>query len=97
LSLHTIRSPRYREWLCEIAPAGITKWSAVAAIATRLGVTPAEVCAVGDDVNDLPMIRAAGLGVAMGNALPDVQAAADRVVGTHDGSGIADVADLLLS
>jgi hydroxymethylpyrimidine pyrophosphatase-like HAD family hydrolase len=97
LSLHTIRSPRYREWLCEIAPAGITKWSAVATIATRLGVAAAEICAVGDDVNDLPMIRGAGLGVAMGNALPEVQAAAGCVVGTHDGSGIADVADMLLA
>jgi hydroxymethylpyrimidine pyrophosphatase-like HAD family hydrolase len=97
LSLHTIRSPRYREWLCEIAPAGITKWSAVTTIATRLGVAAAEICAVGDDVNDLPMIRGAGLGVAMGNALPEVQAAAGCVVGTHDGSGIADVADMLLA
>ena len=97
LSLHTIRSPRYRDWLCEIAPAGVTKWSAVAAVAARLGVDAAEICAVGDDVNDLPMIRAAGLGVAMGNAQPEVREAADRVVGTHDGSGIADVAALILA
>jgi hydroxymethylpyrimidine pyrophosphatase-like HAD family hydrolase len=97
VSLHVIRSPRYLDWMCEIAPAGVTKWSGVAAVAGQWGITAAEICAVGDDVNDLPMIRAAGLGLAMGNAVPEVQAAADRVVGTHDGAGLADVADLLLA
>ena len=97
LSLHTIRSPRYRDWMCEIAPAGVTKWSGVLALAAGWGVAPTEICAVGDDVNDLPMIRGAGHGIAMGNARPEVQAAADTVVGGHDDNGLADVADLLLS
>lgn len=97
VSLHVIRSPRYRDWLCEVAPAGVTKWSGVAAVAARWGIGPAEICAVGDDVNDLPMIRGAGLGIAMGNARPEVKAAADAVVGTHDASGLADVAELLLA
>ncbi|MFM9059545.1 MAG: HAD family hydrolase [Planctomycetaceae bacterium] len=97
LSTHVIRSPRYRDWLCEIAPAGVTKWSGVAAVAGRWGIAAEEICAVGDDVNDLPMIRGAGLGVAMGNAAAEVRAAADVVVGTHDGTGIADVADLVLA
>lgn len=70
LSVHTIRSPRYDEWLCEVAPAGVTKWSGVAAVAAAWGITAAEVCAVGDDLNDLPMVRAAGLGLAMGNGRP---------------------------
>lgn len=97
LALHTIRSPRYRDWMCEIAPVGFTKWSGLVAVAGRLGIAPDAICAVGDDVNDLPMIRAAGLGIAMGNATADVRAAADHVVGTHDDGGIADVADLLLA
>ena len=97
LSVHVIRSPRYRDWLCEIAPAGVTKWSGIMAVAREWGLGAAEICAVGDDVNDLPMIRAAGLGVAMGNAVAEVQAAADRVVGTSDASGMADVAELLLA
>ena len=97
LSLHTIRSPRYLDWMCEIAPAGITKWSGVCAVAHRLGIGSEAICAVGDDVNDLPMIRAAGLGFAMGNATDEVRAAADRVVATHDDGGIAEVADLLLA
>jgi len=97
LSLHTIRSPRYRDWMCEIAPAGVTKWSGVLPIARQWGIAPAQICAVGDDVNDLPMIRAAGLGIAMGNGRPEVLAAADRVVGRHDDDGLAEVATLLLS
>ena len=97
VSTHVIKSPRYRDWLCEFAPAGITKWTGVRDVAARWGIGPEAICAVGDDVNDLPMIRAAGLGIAMGNARPEVQAVADTVVGTHDGTGIEDVADLLLA
>ena len=97
LSLHTIKSPRYRDWMCEIAPVGITKWSGVAAVAAAWGITAAETCAVGDDVNDLPMIRAAALGIAMGNARPEVRAEADVVVGSNDAGGLADVADLVLA
>lgn len=96
LSLHTIRSPRYLNWMCEIAPAGVTKWSGVLSLAREWGIEAAEICAVGDDVNDLPMIRGAGLGIAMGNAQPEVLAAADRIVGRQDDDGLVDVADLLL-
>jgi Cof subfamily protein (haloacid dehalogenase superfamily) len=97
LSLHTIRSPRYRDWMCEIAPAGVTKWSGVLSVAEPLGIAPESICAVGDDVNDLPMIRGAGIGIAMGNATPDVLAAADRIVAAHDDDGIGEVAELLLA
>jgi hydroxymethylpyrimidine pyrophosphatase-like HAD family hydrolase len=97
VSLHTIRSPRYRDYLCEIAPAGVTKWSALMMVAREWGIGPEAICAVGDDVNDLPMIRGAGIGIAMGNATADVQSAADRVVGRHDDDGLVDVANLLLA
>jgi hydroxymethylpyrimidine pyrophosphatase-like HAD family hydrolase len=96
LALHVIRSPRYRDWMCEIAPAEVTKWSGVAAIAAAAGIPPEAVCAVGDDVNDLPMIRAAGLGIAMGNAAAEVRAAADLVVAGNDDGGIGEVAELLV-
>jgi Cof subfamily protein (haloacid dehalogenase superfamily) len=97
LSLHVLRSPRYTGFMCEIAPAGVSKWSGVQHVAEILDVAPAEICAVGDDVNDIPMIRGAGLGVAMGNAAPSVKAAADRIAPGHDSDGLVAVADWLLS
>lgn len=97
LSTHVIRSPRYRDWMCEIAPSGVTKWSGVEAIAAAAGIPAESICAVGDDVNDLPMIRAAGLGVAMGNAADEVKEAADVTVSANDDGGIADLVDRLLA
>lgn len=97
VSLHTIRSPRYHDYLCEIAPAGVTKWSAVLEMARAWQIPPQAVCAVGDDVNDVPMVAGAGLGIAMGNAAAEVRAVADRVVGRHDDDGLVDVANLLIA
>ncbi|MGA2031179.1 MAG: Cof-type HAD-IIB family hydrolase [Thermoguttaceae bacterium] len=96
LSTHVLRSPRYRGFLCELAPAGVTKWSAVRRLAAGWGIEESAICAVGDDVNDIPMIRAAGLGVAMGNALPEVKAAADRIAPSHDDNGLVQVVEWLL-
>lgn len=88
-SVHVIKSPRYEDYLCEIAPAGVTKWSGLRTLMQDWSINDDQVCAVGDDVNDLPMIRGAGLGVAMGNASADVQRAADLVIGSHDEDGLA--------
>ena len=96
LHTHVLRPPKYVGYFTEIAPAGVTKWSAIQRLAREWGIEDAEICAVGDDVNDLPMIRAAGLGVAMGNALPAVKAAADRIAPSHDEDGLAEVVGWLL-
>ncbi len=93
---HVLRSPRYEGFFCEIAPCGVDKWSAVKKVAALFGVPLDAVCAVGDDVNDLPMIREAGLGIAMGNALPSVKNAADCVAPTHDQEGLVEVVAWLL-
>jgi Cof subfamily protein (haloacid dehalogenase superfamily) len=91
ITTNVLRSPRYRGFMCELVPAGVTKWSAVRRLASQWDIADAEICAVGDDVNDIPMIRAAGLGVAMGNAVPEVKAAADRIAPTHDHDGLVEV------
>ena len=96
LYVHVLRSPRYTGFMCEIAPFGVSKWTGVSWLAEAWGVRAEEICAVGDDVNDIPMIRAAGLGVAMGNALEEVKAAADRVAPGHDDEGLVQVVDWLL-
>jgi Cof subfamily protein (haloacid dehalogenase superfamily) len=90
------RSPRYLGTMCEILRQDANKWTAVLHVAQRWGVEPAEICAVGDDANDIPMIRGAGLGVAMGHAHPDVLAAADLVTSGHDQDGVAMLVDEVL-
>jgi Cof subfamily protein (haloacid dehalogenase superfamily) len=96
LYVHVLRSPRYRGFMCEIAPAGVSKWTGVCRLAAAWGIGADEICAAGDDVNDIPMIAAAGLGVAMGNALAEVKAVADRIAPCHDDDGLVQVVDWLL-
>ena len=96
LELHVLRSPRYQGFICEIMPRGVSKWSGVLRLATQWGIPPQAICAVGDDVNDVPMLRQAGLGVAMGNAPPEVKQAAARVAPCHDNHGVAEVVRWLL-
>jgi len=50
-----------------------------------------QVMAFGDNFNDLSMLETAGLGVAMGNAVDEVKACADLVIGNNTETGIADV------
>ena len=65
-------------WL-DIAPEGVNKATALAEVAMHLGVHAADVLAFGDGRNDIEMLRWAGRGVAIGDAPPEVQAAADDV------------------
>lgn len=96
LYAHVLRSPRYIGYFCEVAPAGVTKWSGVQTLAANWGISADEICAVGDDVNDLPMIEGAGLGVAMGNSAAEIRRAAQRVAPTHDEHGLVAVAEWVL-
>ena len=73
------------------------KAEALRVVEERYGIPAARVCAVGDADNDLPMLRAAGLGVAMGNALPEIQAEADLVIGDNDSDAVAQLVEGLLS
>jgi 5-amino-6-(5-phospho-D-ribitylamino)uracil phosphatase len=66
-------------------------------LARDWGIADEEICAVGDDVNDIPMVRGAGLGVAMGNAVEELKAAADRVAPCHDSDGLVEVVRWLLN
>lgn len=73
------------------------KESAFAALCTRLGVTPRECCCIGDDTTDLPLLRQAGLGVAVADAHPDVRRAAHRTTTLGGGMGaVREVCDWLL-
>ena len=74
----------------ELSPAGADKGSGLLALAELLGIPRAATIAVGDAENDLPMLRAAGLGVAMGNATDAARAAANVVVADNDHDGCAE-------
>ena len=75
--------------LVEVAAAGVTKGSALEALATGWGIAAAEVVAFGDMPNDLEMLRWAGMSVAMANAHPDVLEAAAEVGPHHAADGVA--------
>lgn len=65
-------------WL-DIAPQGVNKATALAEVAADLGIAAEDVLAFGDGRNDLEMLRWAGRGVAIGDAPPEVQQAANAV------------------
>lgn len=66
-----------------------TKEAAIALLADHIGLTPAEVVTLGDADADAGMLQWAGVGVAMGNAMPEARAAADWVAPDHDQAGFA--------
>ena len=73
----------------EINAYGADKGTALLWLAEYLNIQREEVMALGDGENDLSMIRAAGIGVAMGNAEEHVKAAADYITATNDEAGVA--------
>jgi HAD superfamily hydrolase (TIGR01484 family) len=75
-------------WL-DLAPVGVSKASGVALVADALRVDAADVLAIGDGRNDIEMLRWAGRGVAMGQAVEEVIAAADDVTDSVYDDGAA--------
>jgi 5-amino-6-(5-phospho-D-ribitylamino)uracil phosphatase len=73
----------------EVNPAGINKAKGLQIVCERLGIEMKNVMAVGDSLNDLAMIKEAGLGVAMGNGQDIVKRAADWVTASNNEDGVA--------
>ncbi|WJW70318.1 Cof-type HAD-IIB family hydrolase (plasmid) [Candidatus Chlorohelix allophototropha] len=72
---------------------GVGKGIALAALAEHYGIALSETLAIGDSPNDLDMLKAAGLGVAMGNAAAEVKALAGAIVSTNEEDGVAEALD----
>lgn len=73
-----------------------TKENAIQKLCEKISITPAEITAFGDDFADIGMLKLCGIGVAMGNAIPQVKQIADVVIGSNEEDGIADyLIDLL--
>ncbi|SER95110.1 HAD family hydrolase [Corynebacterium cystitidis] len=75
--------------LLEIAAPGVNKATGVSTLAAMHGVDQQDVAAFGDMPNDIEMLAWAGTGVAMANAAPSVQDAADMVTTSNDDFGVA--------
>ncbi|UCZ55295.1 Cof-type HAD-IIB family hydrolase [Bacillus shivajii] len=73
----------------EINAAGVNKARALEKVCERIGITLDHVLAMGDSLNDLAMIKEAGVGVAMGNAQEFVKESADWVTTTNEEDGVA--------
>ncbi|MGE5608227.1 MAG: Cof-type HAD-IIB family hydrolase [Bacillota bacterium] len=89
--------PAYAVEVLEVFDPAVNKWEGVLHVARSHDIRPEQIIAIGDDVNDLPMIAKAGLGVAMGNGKPEVLAAAKRVIGTNQEDGLAKFLDELVA
>lgn len=78
LNFSWVRTPAFPgvDFINVVAP-GVSKGEALKALASHLGIALTEVIAIGDGMNDIPLLSLAGLGIAMGNAPAEVKAVAD--------------------
>ncbi len=77
--------------------AGVDKGSALLELCAALGVEPAEAVAIGDSEVDIPMLRAAGLAVAVVTGTDETKAEADQLIAGPDAGGIVEFLERLLA
>lgn len=75
--------------ILELFDARANKWSGACHLAAKWNIPHERIVAIGDEVNDESMIRGAGLGIAMGNAVPKIRDIAKRVTATNNEDGVA--------
>lgn len=83
--------------LVQLCAQDANKFTALRQLLARRPFPPASVIAVGDDINDIEMVRCSDIGVAVANALPEVKAVADWIAPGADEDGVAYVIDRLLN
>ncbi|MBR6603189.1 MAG: HAD-IIB family hydrolase, partial [Clostridia bacterium] len=82
---------RSEKTLFEILPKGSGKGNVLPKLSEHLGIDMRKTIAVGDYHNDISMLKAAGLGIAVSNAQPEVKKAADMVTVSNDEDAIAKI------
>lgn len=80
----------------ELSPPNVSKASGLIWLCRHLGIPLMRTIIVGDADNDAEALRAAGLSVAMGNALPHIRRLCDVVVADNDHDGCAEAVDRYL-
>ncbi|WP_235837985.1 Cof-type HAD-IIB family hydrolase [Chitinasiproducens palmae] len=85
----TLNVARSQKYYLDLTDPAANKGEAVHGLARQLNLPCSRIAVLGDMANDVPMFEAAGLSVAMGQAAPDVQAAADDVTAANDDDGFA--------
>ena len=88
---HQVSMVQTEEHLLQIMHATVSKAQALRCIAGELPVTREHVMAIGDNANDVGMLQWAAIGVAVGNATPEVKAIADVITEANDEDGVAKV------
>ena len=81
---------RSAPFFLELVPKGIDKAQSLLRLLSKINLTPADLMAFGDGYNDLSMLKLAGVGVAMANAVPEVRADADYVTLSNEEDGVAE-------
>jgi Cof subfamily protein (haloacid dehalogenase superfamily) len=94
--MQAIRVPTANVDVLEIFDPAVNKWQGILHVARRHNIDPSQIIAIGDDLNDLAMIKNAGLGVAMGNARPEVKAIAKLVIKPNHEEGLAEFLEELV-
>ncbi len=92
LPCHLVRSDPF---YLELLPRGASKGAALRILAGLLGLSVTATVAIGDHLNDLEMIREAGIGVSVANGHPDLKAAADRIGLHHEEHALAELVSWL--
>ena len=77
-------------WM-DVGPHNVSKASMLQEVCSRKDIPTDRVIAIGDNWNDVPMLEWAGLGVAMGSAVPEIQAKANLITLAEPGEGVAAV------
>jgi hypothetical protein len=93
---HSLENKGYGGRILEFLALETGKWTGLARVAAGLGIAPEEIAAVGDDLNDLELVREAGLGIAMGNAVEELRAVADLVVASNARDGAVEAIEAVL-
>lgn len=76
-------------YFLEITPLGIEKSSALSRLSEMIGTTNEQIMACGDGLNDIPMLKYAGLAVAMDNAYEETKKCADYISASNEEDGVA--------